>query len=164
MKTTEQAGRFVIVGILNTLIDYFILNILVFFGFTAVLMILGQKFLIANIISVFVAMINSFVLNKKWTFQSEGGNIYLEIIKFFITTIIGMFVINQIIFNSFYYGFPSISSLVVSVVHFLNLNNIFSDNFIILNFSKSIATVASLIWNFLGYKFFVFKPKTINHV
>jgi len=156
-ETTKQAGKFVIVGGLNTFIDYLILNFLVFFGFTTAILIFGQKFLIANIISVFVAMINSFILNKQWTFQSKGGNIYIEILKFALITIIGMFVVHQIIFNLFYYNLPSISSLVISVVYFLKLNNIFSDEFVMLNFAKSIAIVISLIWNFVGYKFFVFK-------
>ncbi|PIU98573.1 hypothetical protein COS61_00620 [Candidatus Wolfebacteria bacterium CG03_land_8_20_14_0_80_40_12] len=157
MKTAEQAAKFGIVGVLNTVIDCVILNVLVFFGFTAAFIILGQKFLVANIISVAVAMTNSFILNKQWTFQSKGGNVYLEIVKFLAITIIGMFVIHQIIFNLFYYQLASISSLVLSIVYFLKLDRFFSDNFIILNFAKSIAIAASLVWNFIGYKFLVFK-------
>ena len=156
-ETTKQAGKFAVVGILNTTIDYLVLNLLVFFGFTAVFVILGQKFLVANLISVFVAMINSFILNKQWTFQSKGGNIYIQILKFVLITAIGMFVVHQIVFSLFYYDLPSISALVFSVFQFLRLDNIFSDEFIMLNFAKSIAIVVSLIWNFVGYKFFVFK-------
>lgn len=156
-KTAKQAGKFVIVGVLNTLIDFGVLNILVFLGFTAAFAFLGQEFLIANIISVAVAMINSFVLNKQWTFRSEEGRIYLEILKFLTVTIIGMFVIHQLIFSFFYYRFHGITDLAVWIIHFLRLNSIFSDTFVVLNFAKVIAIVGSFIWNFLGYKFFVFK-------
>ena len=156
-ETTKQAGKFAIVGVINTLVDVVILNILVFFGFTAAFVILGQQFLAANIVSVAVAMVNSFILNKQWTFRAEEGNIYLQIVKFLVITIIGMFIIHQLIFNGIYYGLPSISGFIISIVHFLKLNNIFSDSFVALNSAKAIAIIASLIWNFIGYKFIVFK-------
>ncbi|MEK7193862.1 MAG: GtrA family protein [Patescibacteria group bacterium] len=157
-QTTKQAGKFVLVGVLNTLIDVIILNAFVFLGLTAAFILLGQKFLIANIISVFVAMLNSFILNKLWTFESKEGNLYQQILSFFVITVIGMFVIHQIIFNSLYFGFEAISSFVVSVVHLVGLSRIFSDAFVTLNFAKGAAIIVSLIWNFLGYKFIVFKP------
>ena len=65
-NTKQQIGKFAIVGVINTLVDVVILNILVFLGFTAAFVILNQQFLAANIISVAVAMINSFILNKQW--------------------------------------------------------------------------------------------------
>ncbi len=163
MQEKAQVGKFAVVGVINTLIDYVILNLLVFFGFTTALMVLGQEFLVANIISVFIAMINSFVLNKQWTFRGESGNVYLQILKFFVVTVIGMFVIHQVIFNLFYVNggitglFSFVSLFVVAIVHTLRLDVIFSDQFIILNFAKSIAIIASLVWNFIGYKFVVFK-------
>jgi len=156
-QTTKQAGKFALVGVLNTLIDVVILNILVFFGLKTIFIIFGQKFLLANIISVCVAMINSFVLNKLWTFESKGGNIYQQIFSFFIITVIGMFVIHQIVFSSFYFGFKSASSFIISIINFIGLSRFFSDTFIILNFAKGMAVIASLIWNFIGYKFIVFK-------
>ncbi len=158
----KQVGKFAIVGVINTLIDIAILNSLVFLGFTVALMVVGQKFLIANIISVVIAMINSFILNKQWTFKTEEGNIYKQIFQFLAITIIGMFVIHQIIFNALYYGLPSISNFIVSIVHFLKLSGIFSDSFIALNFAKIIAIIGSLIWNFIGYKFIVFKKKELT--
>ena len=157
----KQVGKFAIVGVINTLIDVVILNSLVFLGFTVVLMIFGQKFLIANIISVAIAMINSFILNKQWTFKTEGGNIYKQVFQFLAITIIGMFIIHQIIFNALYYKLPQISNLIISIIHFLKLNSIFPDSFVALNFAKVIAIIGSLIWNFIGYKFIVFKNKIV---
>lgn len=161
-KTGIQVGKFAIVGILNTLIDVSILNLLVYFSFVATLIVFGQKFLIANIISVAIAMINSFILNKQWTFKAEEGNIYKQIFQFLAITIVGMFVIHQIIFNALYYGLPQISNLIISIVHFLKLSGYFSDSFIALNFAKIIAIIGSLIWNFIGYKFIVFKKKELT--
>lgn len=158
-KTVKQAGKFVIVGVFNTVIDFGVLNILVFLGFTAAFTLLGQEFLVANIISVAMAMINSFILNKQWTFRSEGENIYIEVIKFLTVTVIGMFVIHQLIFSFFYYRFYGATDLAISLVHLLRLNTVFSDKFVVLNFAKGIAIIGSFVWNFLGYKFFVFKEE-----
>lgn len=156
MKTTEQATRFGIIGILNTAIDYFILNFLIYLGLTGYFLILNQKFLIANIISVAVAMVNSFILNKKWAFKSETANIYLQIIKFFAVSIIGMFVIHQIIFNLLYYHLNFISDFIIQIFRYSGLTFL-SKDFILLNFSKTIAIAGSFIWNFIGYKFIVFR-------
>lgn len=156
-ETTKQAGKFAIVGVINTLVDVLVLNILVFFGLTAAFMIFNQKFLVANVISVAVAIINSFILNKFWTFRANGENIYVQIIKFLVITIVGMFVFHQLVFNFLYYNLPSISEFIISIVHFLKLNSIFSDSFVALNFAKAVAICVSLIWNFIGYKFVVFK-------
>lgn len=157
VETTKQVGKFAIVGVINTLVDVVILNILVSLGFTAVFIILQQEFLIANVISVAVAIINSFILNKFWTFQANSESLYLQIIKFLVITIIGMFVIHQLVFNLLYYNAPAISGFFIALAHFLKLNSIFSDNFVALNFAKALAICVSLIWNFIGYKFIVFK-------
>src|SRR3989344_3533918 len=156
MQTKEQAAKFIVVGVINTFIDYLILNILIYVGFTAFLMLIGQKFLIANIISVAVAMINSFILNRQWAFDAGRGNIYVQAVKFIVITAIGMFVVHQIVFNIFYYQLGYIFDFVSQVTHFLNLASL-SKDFIILNFSKALAILVSMIWNFLGYKFLVFK-------
>ena len=156
MQTKEQAAKFIVVGVINTFIDYLILNILIYVGFTAFLMLSGQKFLIANIISVSVAMINSFILNRQWAFNAEKGNIYGQIIKFIVVTVIGMFVVHQIVFNIFYYQLGYIFNFIVQIARFLNLTFL-SKDFIILNFSKALAISVSMVWNFIGYKFLVFK-------
>lgn len=155
--TAKQAGKFAIVGILNTAVDFAVLNILFFLGLTASFAVFNQKFLTANVISVAVAMINSFILNKQWTFGSTERAIYAEIFKFLIITVIGMFVIHQLIFNFLYYRFNTLTDAAVAIFHFFKLNGIFSEQFVSLNFAKVIAVVGSFIWNFLGYKFVVFK-------
>lgn len=156
MQTKEQAAKFIVVGVINTFIDYLILNILIYVGFTAFLMFSGQKFLIANIISVAVAMVNSFILNRQWAFSAEKGNIYGQLIKFIVVTVIGMFVVHQIVFNLFYYQLGYIFDFIVRIAHYFNLTFL-SKDLIILNFSKALAILVSMVWNFTGYKFLVFK-------
>ncbi|MDD5099008.1 MAG: GtrA family protein [Candidatus Colwellbacteria bacterium] len=158
-KTLSQAAKFTAVGIINTLIDFTVLNILLAVGFTASFILFGQEFIVANIISVSVAVINSFVLNRFWAFGStkEKTNIWNEIWKFLIITFIGMFVIHQIIFNVLYSSTPWLMDFFYSIIRVIRLDSVFSFEFVRINSAKVIATIASLVWNFVGYKFFVFK-------
>ena len=158
-KTVSQATRFTIVGILNTLVDLVILNILLFLGFRYAFVFLGQQFIIANIISVIVAMANSFILNRFWAFGSvkEKTNIFYELSKFLVVTVIGMLVINQLVFSGIYYNMSWLTDFFYSIVTFVRLNAVFSLDFVKINSAKVIAIAVSLVWNFIGYKFFVFK-------
>jgi len=153
----KQVGKFTIVGIINTLIDVAVLNFLVLIlNFKYKIYIFGFSYLVANIISVTVAMVNSYLLNKYWTFKSGGKrNLVAEIVKFFFITILGMYVIHQIVFNFFnsYWLWPTLQ--IINLFHLIKITHL--DNFITLNFAKLLAILVSMIWNFLFYKFWVFK-------
>jgi len=153
----KQVGKFTVVGIINTIIDLAVLNFLVLvIGFKVQIQILGIYFLVANFISVTIAMINSFFMNKYWTFQSkEKKNILEEVLKFFFVTVIGIYIINQLVFNFFYSYWLWPTHLAVNIVHFVHIYSL--DNFISLNFAKVLAILVSLVWNFIFYKLWVFK-------
>jgi len=160
MKNTfiKQFGKFGAVGIVSTFIDFLILNVLVGMGISLGFLIFGYKMIGANIIAVSVAMINSYFLNKYWTFESkEKKNIGYEILKFVFITVIGMLVIHQIAFNFFYTYWLEPVNLAINISKTIGLAKIFSDSFITLNFAKAIAILFSLTWNFIGYKIWVFK-------
>lgn len=125
--------RFVIVGIINTVLDFLLLNLLV-----------GLLFLnplIANIISTTIAMLFSFFANKRWTFRDAGENYARQVVLFFIFTLIGLYAIQN-----------SLIMLIIAVVPHLG----FSDQ-VFLNIAKLAASVGSLTWNYYTYKHFVFK-------
>ena len=82
-ETTKQAEKFIGVGISNTIVDFVILNILVFLGLRATLTIGQGQFLIANIISVSCAMVNSFIWNRRWTFGSKEKQSCPRLLNFF---------------------------------------------------------------------------------
>jgi putative flippase GtrA len=138
-----QAGKFVLVGILNTLIDLGVLNLLMFLtGITS-----GLWYSVFKGISFITAVINSYIFNRSWTFKGSGQeNKNKEFLQFFIISCIG-FGINV-----------GVASLIVNVV---------ANQFVYLGFSSKIwanlgalaATGCGMIWNFIGYKFFVFKKK-----
>lgn len=149
-ELTKQVGKFGIVGIINTLVDIGIFNVLKFvFGFTTV---------IANIISVSAAIVNSYVWNKRWTFHDKDKNISKQFIVFVVLSIGGL-IINTIVLLFLTSNWTYPSDLAVKIVHFIKLNTVFSDNFVFFNFAKACAILFSMVWNFITYKKFAFKSE-----
>jgi len=148
-----QAAKFLMVGVLNTLVDLGVLALvskiaLNNFRFSAsdillnILSVSVTFYSLYKAISFIMAAINSFFWNKFWTFK-RGTNekVGKEFLQFFIVTFIG-FLINV-----------SIASLV-----FANINPLAGlDQKQWEIMSAVVATAASMVWNFVGYKFIVFR-------
>src|SRR6266699_5385075 len=79
-----QVGRFVIVGTLNTLVDVLVLNLLLRLFPTH----LTQMLLVYNTFAYGCGAINSFLLNKYWTFESRRRLASSEIGRFVVVTLI----------------------------------------------------------------------------
>ncbi len=62
--TIVQAIRFGIVGVLNTGITLAVIFVL--------MKVLGVHYALSNVIGYLLGSLNSFMLNKKWTFRSKG--------------------------------------------------------------------------------------------
>jgi putative flippase GtrA len=137
-KFIMQFGKFFIVGILNTGLDFLILNILMRLTDTYK----GPNLVIYGTISFSIAVINSYFLNKYWTFGDKGKEqAPKQFIKFLSVSLIGLLLNNSIIY--------AITTLV---------NPIFGLTPVLwANFGKVVATGVVLSWNFAGYKLFVFK-------
>lgn len=143
-----QISKFAIVGVINTLVDVLFFNIFRRFKrFSAVT---------ASYISSTIAMINSYVLNKYWTFNNTGQTGTFEIVKFFFSTIIGIYVIHNGIVWLLTTKILWPGKLVVKIVRIFPFLKFMSDSFIKDNFAKVFAIVFSMIWNFILYKFWVF--------
>lgn len=132
-----QIAKFVAVGGLNTLLDLGILNTLIFLSGIAV----GWWYSIFKGISFIAAVINSYFWNKHWTFGVGGTASVKEFSQFFVVSLVG-FGINI-----------SLASFVVNVIG--SPENISLERWA--NIGAFATTIVSLIWNFLGYKFIVFK-------
>jgi putative flippase GtrA len=132
-----QIAKFVAVGGLNTLLDLGILNTLIFLSGIAA----GWWYSIFKGISFIVAVINSYFWNKYWTFGASGTASIKEFSQFFVVSLIG-FGINI-----------GLASFVVNVMG--SPEGISPERWA--NIGAISATIASLIWNFVGYKFIVFK-------
>lgn len=137
MKLAGQFVRFLAVGVLNTAIDFAVLNLLsLATGITS-----GNGLIPLNMISFAVAVTNSYFLNRKWTFKDESGPAAKKFTVFLIVSIIGAFI------NT---GVVRLVSTNISPMFGLSPQ-------LWLNFAKAVATGVSLLWNFAGFKFIVFK-------
>jgi putative flippase GtrA len=142
-----QISKFAVVGVLNTVIDIIFFNVFRRF----------KKFsaTVASYISSTIAMVQSYLLNKYWTFQSTSSNGF-EAVKFFFSTIIGIYIIHNGIVWLLTTKVLWPGKLVLKIVRFFPFLKFMSDSFVTDNFAKVTAIAFSMVWNFLLYKFWVF--------
>jgi putative flippase GtrA len=142
LKVFQQLAKYGLVGVLNTLLDFSVLNLLSYtFSVYSKL-----SLVLINVISFLAANINSYFWNKYWTFQSGNKKIAGEFLKFFLVSVIG-FLLNSGVLWFFTTMIKPAFGLSPQVW---------------LNVVKLVATVIYLIWNFVGYKLIVFKEKSTN--
>jgi len=132
-----QFGKFCAVGVLNTFVDIGVLNLeILLFGTPA-----AWPYRIMKTVSFLAATTNSFAWNKFWTFNSQEPANPAQTIKFYSVAFIG-FLLNV-----------GLSSYVFSgVSRPMNISpNLWA------NVGALAGVAAAFIWNFCGYKFWVFK-------
>lgn len=145
-----QFAKFVVVGFLNTSIDFGILNLLsIYTGITSGFFIGG-----VNVPGFILASMNSYFWNKFWVFRKEKKEgektNYSDFLTFAGVTLVA------VLLNG---------GIVILITTFVNpLFGLSPERW--LNIAKVFATAFSLIFNFVGYKFLVFrsKPKELPQV
>ncbi len=133
-----QLSKFGIIGITNTVIDLGVYN---FFIFTSDI---SSGYLIAvfKSFAVLIAIVNSYIWNKFWSFEKqETDNVGKEFRQFLLVSLIGLLInvsITLFVVNGI--GAPA----GIAEKTWANVGGI-------------TASILVLAWNFIGYKFFVFK-------
>jgi putative flippase GtrA len=125
-KWLVQAVKFGAVGILNTAIDlglYFVLTRWLGLGSVPVL---------AKSISYSAGILNSFLWNKFWTFQSMAGT-WATLFPFILTNLVGLGINTGML------------QLCLKTLHLPEL------------MALGLATLTTLVWNFVISKFVIFK-------
>lgn len=145
-----QLAKFVATGVLNVLVDFGTLSIEIilfekYFHIqsTDVLFSAGVVFTffwLFKAVSFIVSNTNSYFWNKYWTFDKRKDN-QSEFIQFFIVSIVG-FIVNVIVAGLVFDGFSGHAVLTAGQWAIV---------------SAAGGSIAGLAWNFLGYKFIVFK-------
>ncbi|MCK4781382.1 GtrA family protein [Candidatus Parcubacteria bacterium] len=133
-----QAAKFALTGTLNTFIDLGVLNLLMLvFGVSS-----GMLYSVFKGMSFIAATINSYLWNKFWTFEKKETAVSTkESSQFFAVAGIGL-IINV-----------AVASFVVNIIG--PQFGIFPELWA--NIGGVIATLTAMFWNFVGYKFIVFK-------
>lgn len=156
-STTEQVTRFGLVGIMNTLIDYFL-----YITITKVFSIPLEQVWVAKLISGSVAIVNSFYFNRTWVFErSKSKHANQQFVRFIISTFIAVYVIQLSLvqfFSSEFQYFGQLCYQILTDVGMVGvLPSILTEAFVIKTVAFGLATLASMTWNFLLYKLWAFK-------
>ncbi len=75
--------KFAITGVMNTAVDYIVFTILIYFGLSTS---------IAQVFSYSAGIVNSYTINRSWTFKSEERYISRQLLKFLAVNIVIMLV------------------------------------------------------------------------
>lgn len=122
--------RFAIVGLSNTAVDLLIFNMLLF---------LQVNTYIAASISFIVAVTNSYVLNRSWTFRDrKSARIGKQYTLFLLTNTVGL-IFNTIIIFLFTQYLPLGSETITA------------------NLAKIVAIVLVVFWNYAASRIIVFR-------
>jgi putative flippase GtrA len=73
--------KFIIAGILNTTVSYVSFSILVFFN---------VHYMLASILGYVLAVGSSYIVNKKWTFNSDKITSTLLVAKFYLVNLLSL--------------------------------------------------------------------------
>jgi len=132
-----QFVKFGETGVLNTFMDIGLYNGLIWItGITQGIFIIP-----INLFSISLATTNSFFWNKFWTFNKKEKAKTGEFLQFFAISIIGAAINTSIVF------------LGTTYLHsWVNISDVSWAGLV-----KVAATSISMIWNFIGYKYIVFK-------
>lgn len=143
IRIIYQAAKFILVGSLNTFIDLGILNLFILLTSVAS----GYLFVTFKGISFTIAVINSYFWNKHWTFKSKEDKTGKEFIQFIIVSVVG-FIINI--------------GTAALIVNGIGPQGGISET-LWATIGALAAVVTSLGWNFIGYKFWVFKDQALEN-
>ncbi len=130
-----QIARFAIVGCLNTVIDLLVLNALLWlFPTQNTLIVLGF-----NSFAYTTGAINSFLLNKYWTFQRQGRITIGEVLRFLLTTGAGVLCSDVLLWGA----------VVV-------LRPLIANQMVLTNIAKIVAVLGMATISYLGMRLWVF--------
>lgn len=131
--------RFAIVGIINTAIDLFILNCLLLLLPTHSTGLL----VLYNSVAYTIGALNSFLLNKYWTFHDNQREIKAELLRFAVVNLFGLVCNDVLLWLAAGIAHPFMMSALVWA-----------------NFSKVFAIGGTAAISFLGMRLWVFAGKT----
>jgi len=152
----HKVSKFAVVGVVNTLTDLVLLNILRIVTHTES----GQttKLIALNIISASTVAVLSFYLNRKYVFNAHDTRNHM-FIPFLVITLSSIFIIQSLVIAFALHFFDPLATAFMNVGAHIPIVKNFSFNFYEANIAKVCATAASMVWNFVLYNKFVFKVK-----
>ncbi|MBF0338056.1 MAG: GtrA family protein [Nitrospirae bacterium] len=138
----KQFLRFALIGVLNTLVDLVVLNIETLITGARQ----GTLFAMQKAVSVMVAVFFSYHFNKRWTFEDRStGKDRKKLLQFIVVSAAGM----------------GLNVTVATIVATVGVGYTGIHPQVMVNIGALCGTAAGLLWNFAGYKLWVFKQKDV---
>lgn len=123
----QQFSRFIVIGFLNTGLDW-----ATFFALTSWVPFFTKHILIANAIAFGVGFTNSYIFNRRWTFRSQDARIGRQLSVFLLINLAGL----------------GISQTLLGTVYAATESRLLS---------KAVAVAVTLFWNYLAGRRFAFR-------
>lgn len=139
--------RFLIVGCFNTTLDFVLLNLLV--------LSVHLPVLIANTISVTVGISVSYLLNHHFVFRSDEKISFRKFLAFFAVSGFSSLILQSLVIWSVETVTGSQFGRSLFLLGFLN-----EHPEVQLNVAKAAAVGVGMVWNFVAYKYFIFKGQS----
>lgn len=141
----SEVGKFSFVGVISTVLDYTILNGLVFLLHTPVLA--------ANLVSTTAGGIVSYQLNKKHTFEGRRHSRKKALLIYILITGTGIYIIQNGLLVIFQKPLIPLADAVAPAIRL-------DPQIVDVNLAKMLGGVFAAIWNYLMLRRFVFVPET----
>lgn len=146
MSSIKQFTKFLAVGTLGAVVDFAVYNALTRgVGWDRIYLVAGYEVIAANLVSVFLAILSNFVLNKYWTFRDPSRAVVRQGMGYFVLNGV-TFVLNQLLTSFFVFRLPLTAAVFGSQKD---------------NAAKAAAIGIILFINFFGSKFLVFRRNTL---
>jgi putative flippase GtrA len=149
-KTVEQAGKFGLVGLLMTALD---------FAFFNAFRLASASILVANLTSTTICMVISFLINRRYVFAGQGSSWKRQALLFFPSTAFALYVLQSgaILFLTRLFPFPlDISEALARAAGITSPAALLH---VRANTAKLAATAVSLTWNYCFYRWAVFAER-----
>ncbi len=145
----REFGLFLLTGAVTTLIDFLVYNLVTRKA-------VAWPRTVANILSSAVAMGFSFTVNWVWVFQPHDAVWMERAIKFLGVTCLSSFGLQSIVIHTLTKGWRTPVLVIQSVTSKFLWTRELTPDFVDRNFVKAAAVGLGLLWNFCGYKWFVY--------
>ncbi len=136
--------KFFITGVFNTTFDISIVNLLSFLFFAYA----GWPLIAISTLSFFIILVFSYFINRSWSFGTKEVASLKEFSNFTLVSL-GSFLINIIIL----YILTTITGAPNGTAEALWINIV-----------KLLTAVISMTWNFIAFRFFVFKQQLVKSI
>lgn len=144
--------KFGLVGFANAVISFGVLNFSFYY--------LNVNKIVASLIGTSSALVFSFIMNRSYVFGAKTEKARKQILPFVVVTISGSLLILNLVYASSVYVLDNRGQWLTRTINDLTGLGL-SQNFVDINVSTAIGAIFAMVWNYNGYRLFVFKNKAI---